>query len=238
VYSGGGLSQSEIAEGVGRSKNEIFRMMVVLEERGYIRRVKGDLFRLTDKLGELVGPQNPMSRMLEVARPYMSELSRQTELSNHMWVLKDGTLQVAATTSMSETYSLALAEGVNARIFGSSAGASFLSGIDTEEGRKVVLRESGEQFPQAEYPDFDEEVEACRRNGYCAMPNREANGIIEVSAPLNFGGDAGIVGVLSIPMISRSTAQNDVLAVAESLKTTVAQLVNRLHFLGVYEMEA
>ena len=43
LCSGGGLSQSEIAEGLGRSKNEIFRMMVVLEERGYIKRSDGDV---------------------------------------------------------------------------------------------------------------------------------------------------------------------------------------------------
>ncbi len=56
--SDGGLSQSEVAEGVGRSKNEIFRMMVVLEERGYIKRSEDDTFLLTSKLGELSGAHN------------------------------------------------------------------------------------------------------------------------------------------------------------------------------------
>src|SRR3546814_18592847 len=45
------MGLSDISQAVGRSKNEIFRMLHVLEKRHYIERAQGnDLYTLTNRL--------------------------------------------------------------------------------------------------------------------------------------------------------------------------------------------
>src|SRR4029077_3951039 len=47
------LTQTEIAAGLGRSIHEIYRILLLLEKRGYIFRTQSDRFRLSLKLFEL-----------------------------------------------------------------------------------------------------------------------------------------------------------------------------------------
>lgn len=230
-----GLTQAEIAEGIGRSKNEIFRMMVVLEERGYIERAGGDAFQLTRKLGEMIGPRNDTARMLEIARPFMAGLSRKTMLSNHLWILKDARMQVGARTRASDTYSLALAEGAQGRVFGSSAGACFLSGLPDAKTRLEALRDMGEyDVSEEEYRPFDEEVMACRNDGVSVLPSQDVAGVLEVSSPLNMPSSAQPVGVVTVPMINASRAGKEISTVIARLRDTTAKICDRMAFLSVF----
>ncbi|WP_169054393.1 helix-turn-helix domain-containing protein [Nitratireductor sp. XY-223] len=235
LRSGGGLSQSEIAEGVGRSKNEIFRMMVVLEERGYIKRSDGDVFLLTSKLGELSGPRNDTSRMLEIARPIMTRLSEQTKLSNHLWILNETNMQVAASASASESYSLALSEGAQSSVFGSSAGACFLSALPDTESRLKALRDRGEYVNNEAFLEYDARVEACRKDGVCVLPNAEAIGILEISAPLSLPKAEDVVGALTVPIIGDRDSKNEIANVIKTLKHAVNQVCAKMASLAVFQ---
>src|ERR1700688_4455482 len=59
-----GLTKSEVARRLGRTVSEIFRMLVCLEERGYISESRdGERFHLTLRLFEL-GQQYPPTKRL------------------------------------------------------------------------------------------------------------------------------------------------------------------------------
>src|SRR4029077_13276012 len=69
-----GLTASEAARRLGRTVGEIFRMLVCLEERGYISQSGGDeRFELTLKLFELAHRNPPLNRLVGEARPLMEE---------------------------------------------------------------------------------------------------------------------------------------------------------------------
>src|SRR5258708_20725026 len=66
------LTHSEIASRLGRTINEVFRMLVCLEERGYISRTGSDgRCQLTLKLFEIVCSYHPRQRLLTQARPLL-----------------------------------------------------------------------------------------------------------------------------------------------------------------------
>jgi len=230
-----GLSQMDIAEGLGRSKNEIFRMMVVLEERGYIHRSVGDTFQLTEKLADMIGPSNDMARMVKAARPYLGGLAQKTTLSNHLWVLKETQMQVAASTRAEGSYNLALSEGATGHMFGTSAGACFLAGYPDAATRIDALNRVGEGMSASDYDSFDQQVEQSRTDGVSALPNREMPGILEVSAPLDMTEAGGVIGVVTIPMIDTGASRNEVSGVIDALKETVGQIRSRLAFLSIYQ---
>lgn len=228
------LTHADIAAGIGRSKNEIFRMMVVLEERGYIQRGEGDVFFLTPKLGELGGMRNPTGQMIKVAQPFMAQLSQVTDQSNHLWVVEDNKMRVGAAARASGSYSLALSEGVQGAVFGSSAGACFLSEFPDRDARLRTLATMDEFVSEEEFAAFDTEIEACAAAGLSTLPNSENTGILEVSAPIWPNGCAHVVGVLTVPVIGRGDRTNETAAVAAELKKTVQAICAKLSLLGVF----
>src|ERR1035441_3836471 len=63
------LTQLEIAEGLRRSSGEIYRMLLCLEERGYLaREAESGKFRLTLRLYELGHRHNPTMLLRRAAR--------------------------------------------------------------------------------------------------------------------------------------------------------------------------
>lgn len=92
-----GLSQKQLADRVGRSVSEIFRMLGVLERRGYVTRdpVTGE-YTLTLKLFRIASQFPPTERLLQAALPVMEELSRRVQLSSHLAVLHGEQFMVIA----------------------------------------------------------------------------------------------------------------------------------------------
>ena len=70
------LTHSEIATRLRRSVPEIFRMLVCLEERGYISRMGPDeRYQLTLKLFEIVHQHRPLQRLITQARPLVQRVA-------------------------------------------------------------------------------------------------------------------------------------------------------------------
>jgi DNA-binding IclR family transcriptional regulator len=92
-----GLSQKQLAERVGRSVSEIFRMLVVLERRGYVARdLKTGEYTLTLKLFRIASQFPPTERLLQAALPIMEALARRVTLSCHLSVLHGERFMVIA----------------------------------------------------------------------------------------------------------------------------------------------
>src|ERR1700761_4980395 len=80
-----GISQKALAARVGRSVGEIFRMLGVLEQRGYVtRNPKTGEYGLSLRLFQLATQHPPSRRLQQAAVPVMEELSAQTGLSCHL----------------------------------------------------------------------------------------------------------------------------------------------------------
>ena len=79
------LIMSDISAALGRSVSEIFRMLQVLEEHGYIARAE-DGYRLTNRLFALGMSQPPVRDLASTALPVMQELARKAGQSCHLGV--------------------------------------------------------------------------------------------------------------------------------------------------------
>ena len=83
------LSQTSIAEELGRSVSEIYRMLTCLIDRGYVLNIS-DTYAITTKLFELAHSNPPTNRLLLEAGPIMQELSSELEQSCHLTVYNQG----------------------------------------------------------------------------------------------------------------------------------------------------
>jgi len=81
------LSQKQLAQRVGRSASEVFRVLQALETRGYIARdIASGRYSLTLKLFELSNVHPPTRRLVQVAVPFMERLANDIRSSCHMVV--------------------------------------------------------------------------------------------------------------------------------------------------------
>ena len=91
------LSMTEIAAGLGCSRNEIFRMLQVLEERNYIKRDEYDTgYTLTNRLF-MLGMERPRNKgLVEAALPVMHRLADETSNPCHLVVASQEQIVVIA----------------------------------------------------------------------------------------------------------------------------------------------
>ena len=81
-------SQTEIAESIGRSSNEIYRMLVCLKTRGYISKSEDSgKFSLTLKLFNLGHRHSKINSIRFAAFSPLQELSYSTNCSCHLSIL-------------------------------------------------------------------------------------------------------------------------------------------------------
>ena len=92
-----GLSQKQLAERVGRSVGEIFRMLAALERRGYVTRDPDTAeYTLTLKLFRIASQFPPTDRLMQAALPVMEQLASRVRLSVHLTVLHGEQFMVIA----------------------------------------------------------------------------------------------------------------------------------------------
>ena len=84
-----GLTVSEIAAGLGLSISEIFRIIMVMERRQWLRKVAGDKYRITPAVLDLAFRATPAEELAVVAAPHMREFARITDQSCHL-VMRNG----------------------------------------------------------------------------------------------------------------------------------------------------
>ncbi|MEM9965701.1 MAG: helix-turn-helix domain-containing protein, partial [Asticcacaulis sp.] len=79
------MTLSQISTRLDRSVSELFRMVQVLEHRGYVApSAKGDGLELTNKLFSLGMSRGPSQNLLASALPLMQALSEQVRQSVHL----------------------------------------------------------------------------------------------------------------------------------------------------------
>ena len=84
-----GLTSSDIAQKLGRSLSEIFRILVVMERRRWLHKSESDRYAVSYHVLETAFRASPVQALGAIAGPVMYELSQATVQSCHMVVLSD-----------------------------------------------------------------------------------------------------------------------------------------------------
>lgn len=137
------LSLAELARDLDRGSAEIFRMLVCLERRSYLRRdaVSGK-YAPTLRLFELAHAHSPLKTLLEVAAGPMREVTLKLRESCHLSVIERGKLLVIAREDSPESVRLAIEVGgcfepkrtASGRLLLSAAGTTLTARDETIEG--------------------------------------------------------------------------------------------------------
>jgi DNA-binding IclR family transcriptional regulator len=184
------LSQLEVAQGLGRTSGEIYRMLMCLAERGYvIREPESGKFRLTLRLYELGHKQNPTMLLRGAARLPMESLAEEARQACHLSVQYGRSLLVLMERMPTRHICLAVGEGTVYPLIQTNSGKVLLSRMSEE----AVVELVGDDplyaaMNGSKRRAFFKMLENIRQTGELVTESGLNKGVTDIAAPVGIEG--------------------------------------------------
>lgn len=226
--SGQPMGTRQIAEELGRSKNEIFRMVHVLLSRGYLQREDGgDGLVLTNKLFGL-GMQTAHARdLVSVAAPIVERFAEEVHQAAHLVVAHRGETVIIAAASGGADMIFSLKLGYRRPLADAHSGLVLLA-FQPREVRDRMVSEC--LVLMRERPDpatLSAELDAVRSNGAIIHESRDIIGVTDVVCPIVLA-DGRAVACVTVAAVSRRSAAPNFEAMLARLKLACAEIAGHL----------
>jgi len=222
------MSMAEITEGVGRSRNEIFRMLQVLEERGYLARGPGDSgYTLTNHLFMLGMQQPRISNVTELAIPVMRNLADEIGQPCHLVAPTEEQIVVIAQCDAPSDVGLVVRQGHRRPLAHSTSGlVLFAFQSERMRSRWLEMLDAGKVAYDREA--FLKAAEQVRKKGYARRPSEAVDGVVDLCAPIMQHGHAEYT--LTVPFIRRHPEQVSEAEAIRALCSAAAEVSKALTY--------
>jgi DNA-binding IclR family transcriptional regulator len=193
------MTLSQISTRLERSVSELFRMVQVLEMRGYVgMSAGGDGFELTNKLFSLGISRGPSQNLLASALPLMQTLSEQTRQACHLAIASDDRMVVIARIEAPGDVGFSVRVGYQRPL------AHSTSGLLIYAFQKPKVREQWRALLKPglspdEWTAFEAQAEKAVAQGHIAAASSYIDGITDISCPVT--NDVGTIAALTMPWI-------------------------------------
>lgn len=195
------LTLQQIGEGVGRTKGEIFRMVSVLEGRGYIERTESeDRFIVTDRLFRL-GLNRPVNRSLvEIALPFMNAFTDAQGYACHLAVASGPQMVVIARVESTSHIGFTVRIGYRQPLELTGSGNCLLAFMSARR-RHRLYDEMRRENPWIDLDALDAALAGWRAEGRVMRPSSITEAVIDLSAPVMDAQEGGAVAALTCPYL-------------------------------------
>ncbi|KFC75704.1 Transcriptional regulator, IclR family [Bosea sp. LC85] len=224
------LSTRTIAERLERSKSEIFRMVFVLQQRGYLVREAGtDRLALSRRLFDL-GIRTPSGRQLtSVVLPLMERFSEESGQAAHLVVLSRAQTVVLATTSGHLDATVTVRPGYGRPALEANSGLLILA--FQSRARRLTLMKDADREARARLDSTGivAVFEMIREQGHQIAPSRDILAVTDIACPVI--GPAGYAqAAILVPCLQRHGVQTDEKAILTTLKACCHEAGLRLAY--------
>ncbi len=200
-----GMSLTAIANSLGRSKQELFRVLVCLQERGYLVRDQGQFYRLSTRMFE-IGSQHASTQMLIAhATPHMERLARVLRESCHLSIVVENRMLVVTRAEGDADVMLAVRIGATFDLHRRVSGLVALS-LLPEHRRREYWKQSGE--PASRMNAIEARLSMIRETGFLVDDSPIVIGVKDYATPV-LGGGEGLLGVLCVAHLCRKQESVD-----------------------------
>lgn len=223
---------SEIAMQLGRSVGELFRIVVVLEQLGYLRKSStSDRYTVAYKLLDLAYRATPAQDLVRAAMPEMQILALEAGQSCHLVVANGGRGMVIAREEQPGTRGFALKLGAQIDIINSCSGQVILAFSNIQHAERIVSAAEEEGKIKVDRSWLSDRMAIIRRQGYDSRKSPITYGVTDISFPV-FGFDRNVAAALTIPFLELidGSQKVDLEAVREMLRIATARVSDRLGF--------
>ena len=180
----GAMNLSQIARRLDRSVGEIFRMLVVLDQRGYVHTLEGtDSYAITLKLLEQAHRIPEIERLGRIATLALRQLAADTGQSCHLAVYYEGYGHVVVQQDAPSERFFRVRLGARAPLVDSCSGHVLLA-FANDEDRAAML---GSVPPGQRKPtptELDDLVARVTARGHEVVPSRQVQGVTDIGYPI------------------------------------------------------
>lgn len=198
------MQMAQLSKALDRSKGEIFRMLQVLENRGYIARHPGqDGYFLTNQLFRLGIERSPTRGLLEVGLPMMHDLSSKIGQACHLAVASGDQIVVIAKVESPAALGFSVRLGHRAPILRSNSGLVLLAGRLSENAQSWI---EGSTNTSLEVPaDLEPLLTDIRLAKVHTSASHAVRGVTDISAPIERSGVT--LAALTVPYVELDEAK-------------------------------
>ncbi|WP_448003509.1 IclR family transcriptional regulator [Agromyces bauzanensis] len=208
---GGGLTQTEIAEAVGRNVSQIYRVLATLERRGYLTRAeRSGRYVLSMALFDLAHRHPPLRGLVQLAAEPMRALADEIRQSCNLSVDDAGAVRVIAQAESPADFGYQVRVGARFPLEGTATGTVLAAGS-----------------ADAAAAGFSPGDAAQLADGYLTRPDRLQAGITDVVVAVT-GRNGETVAALTVPYIGTSYSTLGLEAVVAAARATASEISARL----------
>lgn len=220
------LTLTQIVQRLGRSHGELFRMVQVLEYRGYLTtEAGGEGYSLSDRLFSL-GMNQPRTRyLIEVALPEMRRLAQDTGQSCHVAVHTMGDMAVVARMESAEQLGFSVRVGYRRPLLQAASGA-VLYAFQPDDVRDRWEKLLDPQPDAATLAAFRAHADEIRQRAVERTPSRFVSGVTDLSAPILRSGAAA--AALTMPYLAKLGEPDAIDAAAAAVQAAAARISAQL----------
>lgn len=220
------LTLTQIVQRLGRSHGELFRMVQVLEYRGYLTtEAGGEGYSLSDRLFSL-GMNQPRTRyLIEVALPEMRRLAQDIGQSCHVAVHTMGDMVVVARMESAEQLGFSVRVGYRRPLWQAASGAVLYAfqPADVRARWEELLDPAPDAATLAAFRAHADEV---RQRAVECTPSRFVGGVTDISAPILRSGAAA--AALTMPYLAKLGGPDAIDAAAAAVQAAAARISAQL----------
>lgn len=226
--AGQAMGTRQIAEELGRSKNEIFRMVHVLLARGYLQRDEGgEGLMLSNKLFGL-GMQTARARdLVSTAAPIVERFAEEVHQAAHLVVAHRGETVIIAAASGGADMNFSLKLGYRRPLADAHSGLVLMA-FQPKAVRERMVAECLALMREPPDPTtLAAELDTVRAQGAIIHESRDIIGVTDLVCPI-LTGDGRAVACVTVAAVSRRSAAPNFEAMLERLKLACADIAHEL----------
>jgi len=194
-----GLTISEIAQRLERSISEVFRIIIVMERRGWLRKdPANDRYSVSYRVLDVAFRATPAHTLSNVAAPVMHQLSIDTNQSCHLVVRTGAAATVIHRQENAGPVGFGIRLGTVVDMMTSCSGHVLLA-FTSPERRAAAIADLPDAS-QAALRRLEKRLDTVREQGYEMQPSARASGVTDISFPV-FGFDGQVSAALTLPFL-------------------------------------
>ena len=214
------LNLSAISQRLGRSSGELFRMLQVLEFKGFITTAEtGSGYVLTNKLFALAMAQAPVRSLVETALPIMRKLSHDIGQSCHIAVASEDQIVVITRIERPGDLGFSVRIGYRREIVRATSGL-VLFAFQNDDVRRTWLKRCRLKGEAADA--FVERANVVHARGHHEAASDFVRGIVDLSAPILRGETA--VAALTCPFVHSNPLIMEMPQAVEHIRAAARQI--------------
>lgn len=195
------VTPSQIAQRLGRSLQEVYRVVLALERRGYLIRPPGEeALVLSTQLFGLATLFPPFRRVVDAAQPIMNALALETSQAIHMAVLDGINQRIIAQVDSPAAIAIRLRVGAASPAVRGTSGRTIIA-FQPPRVQEWILSQSETIVPAADLRRYGQRIKSIAGRGYERIEGEVVQGVTDLSFPIMSA--AGVsLAALTMPFLS------------------------------------